>query len=108
LRTTELLFSTGLMNNVQLQLLEVIDWIGMFEKLDSFRKNVALVHHHDGITGTAKEHVRDDYEKKLKKGIESSKEIMESMIGSFMGKTMRPLITMNSSVLNSENVLKFY
>jgi hypothetical protein len=66
------------------------------------------VHHHDGITGTAKEHVRDDYEKKLKDGMESSKEIMESMIGSFMGKTTRPLITMNSSVLNTENVTKSF
>eukprot|EP01080_Neovahlkampfia_damariscottae_P000310 gene310-6724_t len=103
LRTTELLFSTGLMNNVQLQLIEVIDWIDIFKTLDIFRKDLALVHHHDGITGTAKMNVRNDYEKRLKKGIKTSRLIMEQMISSFMGKTVRPEITMNFTAINDKS-----
>ncbi|KAG1658234.1 Lysosomal alpha-mannosidase [Nymphon striatum] len=39
--------------------------------LDVFKQAMGVVQHHDAVTGTAKQHVTDDYYKRLYKGIES-------------------------------------
>lgn len=49
----------------------------LFLKLSTSRKELALFQHHDGITGTAKDHVVTDYGNRMHRSIKDSIEVME-------------------------------
>ncbi|XP_075238901.1 alpha-mannosidase 2-like [Convolutriloba macropyga] len=49
---------------------------GLFEKLTQARRNMGLFLHHDGITGTAKDHVVVDYGEKLLKAIQNANDVI--------------------------------
>jgi len=49
----------------------------LFPKLSASRKELALFQHHDGITGTAKDHVVVDYGNRMHRSIKDSIEVME-------------------------------
>ncbi|CAF4618154.1 unnamed protein product, partial [Rotaria magnacalcarata] len=41
------------------------------------RRNLGVFQHHDGITGTSKDHVVNDYGSKLETAIKSAQNVME-------------------------------
>jgi len=45
------------------------------------RRSLALFQHHDGITGTSKFWVAEDYEKRLEHGLQASKNVIRSAVG---------------------------
>ena len=49
----------------------------LFPKLSASRKELALFQHHDGVTGTAKDHVVVDYGSRMHRAIKDSIEVME-------------------------------
>ena len=49
----------------------------LFLKLAASRKELALFQHHDGVTGTAKDHVVVDYGSRMHRAIKDSVEVME-------------------------------
>jgi len=53
------------------------------DQLATSRRNLALFQHHDGITGTSRFWVAEDYEKRLQHGLQMSKDVMRSAV-SFM------------------------
>jgi len=64
-----------------------LDTKGLYEssmtsdKLVNSRRNLALFQHHDGITGTSRFWVAEDYERRLEYGIQMSKDVMRSAFG---------------------------
>lgn len=50
------------------------------EKLDTLREAVALMQHHDAITGTEKRSVAYDYARRLAKGIDKCSVISQSAL----------------------------
>lgn len=51
------------------------------EKLVISRRSLALFQHHDGITGTSRFWVAEDYEHRLEHGLQMSKDVMHSAVG---------------------------
>lgn len=49
----------------------------MMALLSESRRHLGLFQHHDGITGTEKDHVVQDYAKMMQKGIQNSQRIIE-------------------------------
>src|SRR5262249_1473686 len=58
-------------------------------ELQTLREAVSLAQHHDAITGTSKQHVANDYAKRISQGFE---EMEESLV-----ESMNILMTINSS-----------
>ncbi|KAL6080566.1 Alpha-mannosidase 2 [Balamuthia mandrillaris] len=54
----------------------ILPWTTYFRDLSQARKDTALVLHHDGITGTAKKHVAQDYITRLEEAESHSKKIL--------------------------------
>ncbi|KAG1658220.1 Lysosomal alpha-mannosidase [Nymphon striatum] len=52
--------------------------------LDVFKQAMGVVQHHDAVTGTAKQHVTDDYYKRLYKGIESCQVVVNNAYKTLM------------------------
>ena len=48
----------------------------MARKMEGSRRALALFQHHDGITGTAKDHVVEDYGKRMLDGLHEAKRIV--------------------------------
>ncbi|XP_041998923.1 probable alpha-mannosidase At5g13980 isoform X1 [Salvia splendens] len=48
---------------------------------DSLADALAIVQHHDAVSGTAKQHVADDYAKRLSIGYEESKDVVATSLG---------------------------
>ena len=67
--------------------------------MDEARKNLALFMHHDGITGTAKNKVAVDYGKRMKKSLDSTIDIMSSLL---------PNVFDSSSHIMSESKFESY
>jgi hypothetical protein len=59
-------------------------WGSLYGKLLQARRDTALVQHHDGITGTAKSFVAEDYTKRLETAVSSSHEILAKMATHFL------------------------
>lgn len=54
------------------------NWMSrMMALLTEARRNLGVFQHHDGITGTAKDHVVQDYAKMMQKGIQNSQAVIE-------------------------------
>ena len=51
------------------------------DKLVNSRRSLALFQHHDGITGTSRSWVADDFERRLELGLQMSKDVMRSAFG---------------------------
>ena len=46
----------------------IADLEEMAPSTDTLEEAVSLAHHHDGITGTSKQHVADDYNMRIHRG----------------------------------------
>ncbi len=53
----------------------------MVQTKDKMTDVVGVVQHHDGVTGTGKQHVADDYAKRVFKGIEATNSVYADIIG---------------------------
>jgi len=51
------------------------------DQLVMSRRSLALFQHHDGITGTSKFWVAEDYEERLEHGLQACKDVMRSAVG---------------------------
>lgn len=57
--------------------------------LERQRRNLALFQHHDGVTGTAKDHVVVDYANKMHDGIVELESLMAASVGEILGQKVR-------------------
>ena len=78
LRTAEILFSFANLNSLKTKKTSFNDQL--YKKLLKARRNLGLFQHHDGITGTAKTAVNDDYGAKLLESIKNSQLIIKDSI----------------------------
>ena len=60
------------------------------DQLVTSRRNVALFQHHDGITGTSRFWVAEDYERRLEQGLQASKDVMRSVVGFMLSNKTSP------------------
>ncbi|KAL1554044.1 alpha-mannosidase [Salvia divinorum] len=67
---------------------------------DSLADALAVVQHHDAVTGTAKQHVADDYAKRLSMGYEESKDVVAASLGCL---TQSPLSSECKSLVTNFN-----
>ncbi|CAF2556746.1 unnamed protein product [Rotaria sp. Silwood2] len=77
LRASEILFSMAHAKMLEQKTTSQFPKDNLFEMLVKARRNLGLFQHHDGITGTAKDHVVNDYGLKLQTAISSSQNVME-------------------------------
>jgi len=57
-----------------------------WEKLNKLRAPTAVLQHHDGVTGTSRRLVSDDYIYLLSKGIVFGEEVISEMLGQFVSR----------------------
>ncbi len=48
---------------------------------------VGVIQHHDGITGTGKQHTADDYTKRIFKGLEAVNPVYSSVVSNLASQT---------------------
>lgn len=61
-----------------------------FNRTNNLRKAVAVMQHHDAITGTEKQHVSDDYNKMLSAGIDNCHSVIEEAYKALMMPVVSP------------------
>ncbi|RZF47561.1 hypothetical protein LSTR_LSTR009097 [Laodelphax striatellus] len=95
LRSAEILltlsWTEGLAHGVHADWLASSDSI-LLRQLSEVRSSLSLFQHHDGITGTAKDHVVTDYAKKMWEAIMSAHHVMQQSIH-FLLNTMKDSYT---------------
>ena len=64
LRASEILFSLAHVKSIEQKSSSAFPEQDLFKKLVQARRNLGLFQHHDGVTGTAKDHVVNDYGEK--------------------------------------------
>jgi hypothetical protein len=57
-----------------------VEWQSLFAQLQVSREDTALVNHHDGITGTCRSHVYQDYMSKLATSISTTRSIERQLL----------------------------
>ncbi|CAF0800037.1 unnamed protein product [Rotaria sp. Silwood1] len=77
LRATEILFSLAHAQVLEGKIVSYFPKDDLFTKLIIARQNLGIFQHHDGITGTARDHVVDDFGQKLLTVIMLSQLIMQ-------------------------------
>lgn len=60
------------------------DGVSGFKEIELLEKGVAIAQHHDGVSGTSKQHVAYDYAKKIQEGINEASSFMASALKSAM------------------------
>eukprot|EP00850_Spirogloea_muscicola_P009770 SM000055S18304 [mRNA] locus=s55:720735:728409:- [translate_table: standard] len=68
------------------------------EQLLEARRNLALFQHHDGITGTAKDHVMDDYGRKMHGSLRALQKLMETAITAVLQRSSQKGICVTSAL----------
>ena len=63
-RATEILFSLAYIKMLERKIPNYFPADDLFAMLITARRNLGIFQHHDGITGTAKDHVVNDYGRK--------------------------------------------
>ena len=77
LRASEILFSHANIKALEQKTTPPFPKDNLFTQLVKARRNLGVFQHHDGVTGTSKDHVVNDYGLKLQTAITSSQTIME-------------------------------
>ena len=57
------------------QIATLLDFNSLEHEEFVFKKSVAIVQHHDGISGTEKQHVSDDYAVYMQEGVNAGQKI---------------------------------
>ena len=78
LRTAEILFSLARIQDTK-------QMEGMYDLLVYSRRNAALFQHHDGVTGTAKTFVNDDYGERMLTSLKNCQHIIAQAVQIIMG-----------------------
>ncbi|XP_050068317.1 alpha-mannosidase 2 [Anopheles maculipalpis] len=63
------------------------DWKPLTNRLEYARRQLSLFQHHDGITGTAKDHVMEDYAQRMSRAIEDCKFVMQQAVYRMLTKS---------------------
>lgn len=85
-----------------------VNWLHTFNLIQSAREEVALVQHHDAITGTCKRHVYMDYMYRLAKVISTSKYIQRQLIPVVLGSpaanasSLKPIYELDMVVIQED------
>jgi len=62
---------------------------------------LSLFQHHDGVTGTAKDHVMKDYARQMTEALVLCKNIIQQAAYRYLTKSSVSYVTQKSSILNS-------
>ncbi|CAK9298030.1 unnamed protein product [Gordionus sp. m RMFG-2023] len=86
LRAAEIFYSLAIVTNQDKPTIR--DYLDIFYPLlDTARNDLGLFQHHDGITGTAKHHVMEDYAIRMLRAIKISERILDSSLDLLLDST---------------------
>eukprot|EP00118_Oscarella_pearsei_P004513 m.19488 g.19488 ORF g.19488 m.19488 type:complete len:1215 (+) comp27848_c0_seq1:22-3666(+) len=77
------------------------DKITAFERIEELRKAVAVVQHHDAVTGTETTDVMKDYELMLHMGNTSAGMVITELLANMVNPQHPPMLSVNGSVLST-------
>jgi alpha-mannosidase II len=63
--------------------------LNLAESLEAARRDLSLFQHHDGVTGTAKDHVVRDYARRMHTAIVNLENLMASSVGTLLTKSSK-------------------
>ncbi|CAN1153296.1 Alpha-mannosidase 2 [Linum perenne] len=105
LRATEMMVALFVGHCQRLQCEKLV--IGFSHKLTAARRNLALFQHHDGVTGTAKDHVVRDYGMRMHTSLEDLQIFMSKAIEVLLGMHLEKL-DLNPAKFEAEQVRAKY